>query len=60
MWRRDISGQLWQRIVDDKASINLYQNPLSRVLESKFYQNNLEQSFRSIETVHHACVGNCS
>lgn len=60
MWRKDISGQLWQKIVGDQCSINLYHHELSEILESDFYKNRLSKSLQSIKTVHHACVGNCS
>lgn len=60
MWRKDISAQLWQKIVGDLDSINLYKNDLSTILDSKFYQEKLQNSFREIRTVHHICVGNCS
>jgi len=59
-WRRDISGQLWQKIVGDPDSINLYQHSLSDILQSDFYQHRLHDSLQSIKTAHHACVGNCS
>ena len=59
-WRKDISGQLWQKIVGDPNSINLYHHQLSKILESDFYQHRLHNSLQSIKTVHHACVGNCS
>ena len=60
MWRKDISGQLWQKIVGDPDSINLYHHELSEILKSDFYQHRLHDSLQSIKTVHHACVGNCS
>lgn len=60
MWRKDISGQLWQRIVGDLDSINLYKNNLSSILDSEFYQEKLKNSFRDIRTAHHTCVGNCA
>lgn len=60
MWRKDISGQLWQRIVGDQESINLYHCELSDILQSDFYQHRLHDSLQSVKTVHHACVGNCA
>lgn len=59
-WRRDITGQLWQRIVGDLDSINLYHHTLSDILQSPFYSSKLHSSFQSIETVHHSCYSNCS
>jgi MoaA/NifB/PqqE/SkfB family radical SAM enzyme len=60
MWRKDISGKLWQRIVGDLDSINLYHHSLLAILQSDFYKKRLLESFQNIKTVHHACVGNCS
>jgi MoaA/NifB/PqqE/SkfB family radical SAM enzyme len=60
MWRKDISSQLWRKIVGDVDSINLYHHPLSTVLDSNFYKTRLKQSFDSIKTVHHVCAGHCS
>jgi MoaA/NifB/PqqE/SkfB family radical SAM enzyme len=60
MWRKDISGQLWQKIVGDPDSINLYHYRLTEILQSDFYQQRLAASFRDISTVHHTCYGNCS
>jgi len=60
MWRRDISAQLWQKIVGDLDSINLYHHPVSAILDSEFYQTRLQQSFDSMRTAHHVCVAHCS
>lgn len=60
MWRNDISGQLWRRIVGDVNSINLNCQSLAKILQSDFYQTRLKNSFRDISTVHHTCYGNCS
>ena len=60
MWRKDISGQLWQRLIGDVSAVNLYHHDITGILQSEFYQNNLENSFLDVKTVHHACVSNCS
>jgi MoaA/NifB/PqqE/SkfB family radical SAM enzyme len=60
MWRKDISGKLWQKTVGDQDSINLYKHTLSEILSSDFYQNRLYDSLQSIKTAHHVCIGHCS
>lgn len=60
MWRRDITGQLWQRIVGDATSINIHDHTISDVLASPFYTQRLRESFQDVSTVHHACYANCA
>jgi MoaA/NifB/PqqE/SkfB family radical SAM enzyme len=60
MWRKDMSGKLWRKIVGDPESISLYKHHITDVLASDFYHHRLKDSFQSIRTAHHACVGNCS
>lgn len=59
-WRKDISGQLWQKIVGDAELIDLHHHTLTEILRSDFYQTRLAESFLSQRTAHHVCIGNCS
>ena len=59
MWRKDISGQLWQKIVGDNSSLNLYRHTFTDIIKSDFYQNRLRESLHSAEQIHHTCVGYC-
>jgi hypothetical protein len=59
-WRNDLSGKLWQRLIGDPLSVNLYHNNLSDVLKSSFYSKTLQDSFSNKDRVHHACLGNCT
>jgi MoaA/NifB/PqqE/SkfB family radical SAM enzyme len=59
-WRNDLSGKLWQRLIGDPSSVNLYHNNLNDVLQSDFYSKTLQESFSDKDKVHHACLGNCS
>jgi sulfatase maturation enzyme AslB (radical SAM superfamily) len=59
MWRKDMSGKLWRKIVGDLDSINLHQHSISQILQSDFYQTKLQDSFDSVKTIHHACFSNC-
>lgn len=60
MWRQDITGQLWQKIVGDTSSINLYRQTLSQILQSDFYQTRLKRSLESAYEIHHTCLGTCA
>jgi organic radical activating enzyme len=59
-WRNDLSGKLWQRLIGDPLSVNLYHNNLNTVLQSDFYSKTLQDSFSNRDRVHHACLGNCA
>jgi len=59
-WRNDLSGKLWQRLIDDLSSVNLYHNDLKNILQSNFYSKALQESLMNKNTVHYACLGNCS
>lgn len=60
LWRQDMSGKLWQRIVGDPQNINLYYHSMSDVLQSSFYQQRLVDSLNEVAKVHHVCVSSCS
>lgn len=59
-WRNDLNGKLWQRLIGDTASINLYHNNLIDILQSEFYNKTLQESFADKNRVHHVCLGNCA
>ena len=59
MWRDDMSGKLWRKIVGDMDSINLYKNTITEVLNSDFYQTRLQQSLSGVKSIHHTCFSSC-
>jgi sulfatase maturation enzyme AslB (radical SAM superfamily) len=59
-WQRDISAQLWQRIIQHVDSIDINQHNIADILTSDFFVHNLATSLSSAKTVHPTCLSQCS
>jgi hypothetical protein len=56
-WQKDISSQLWQKLIGDINLIDINQHAFEKIIKNDFYQNKLEKSFGSLDTLHPTCSG---
>jgi MoaA/NifB/PqqE/SkfB family radical SAM enzyme len=56
-WQKDISSQLFQRLIGDLNLIDINQHAFEQIIKNDFYQNKLEKSFGSLDSMLPTCSG---